>query len=109
MTFIDCYSKTTWLTLLKAKSDVLTAFKTVYQLIETRFGTRIKAIRTDNRTEYTNIAFQEFLRSHGVHQKTVSILLRKVGLPNERIMRRVSILFEVARSLLFTMNVSKYL
>src|SRR3954467_6913842 len=71
VTFINCYSRTTWHTLLKAKSDVFSAFKTFYTMIKTQFGTRIKAIRTDNGTEYTNAAFQNFLRTHGVvHQRT---------------------------------------
>src|SRR3954464_13307341 len=71
VTFIDCYSRTTWVSLLKAKSDVLSVFQNFHKMIETQFGTHIKAIRTDNGTEYTNGAFQEFLRSQGiVHQRT---------------------------------------
>ena len=75
-------------------------------MIETRFGIRINAIRTDNVTEYTNIAFEEFLRSHGIfHQKTC------VNTPaqNKIAKRKNRYLLEVARSLLFTMNMPKYL
>ena len=44
ITFIDCYSRTTWVSLLKAKSDVLSVFQNFYKMIETQFETRIKAI-----------------------------------------------------------------
>src|SRR4051812_42226384 len=106
MTFINCYCKTTWLSLLKAKSDALSTFKTFYKMIETQFGTRIKAIRTDNRTEYTSIAFHEFLRSHGiVNQKTCVNTPVQNGVAE----RKNRHFLEVARSLFFTMNVPKYL
>ena len=72
VTLIDCYSRTIWVSLLKvksdvlsvfqkAKSDVLSVFHNFHKMIETQFGSRIKALRTDNGTEYTNDAFQEFL------------------------------------------------
>src|SRR3954463_8671121 len=51
VTFIDCYSRTILVSLLKAKSCVLSVFQNFHKMIETQFGTHIKAIRTDNRTE----------------------------------------------------------
>lgn len=71
-----------------------------------QFGIRIKAIRTNTETEYTNSVFQEFLRSCGiVHQKICVDTQAQNGVI-ERINRH---LLEMSRSFLFTMNVPKYL
>ena len=69
-------------------------------MIETQFETRIKALRTDNGTKYTNGAFQEFLRSQGiVHQRTCVNTPAQNGVAE----RKNRHLLEVACSLLFTM------
>lgn len=88
---IDCYSRTTWLTLLKAKSDIFYAYESFYKMTETQFGVHIKVVQTNNKAEYTYDAFQESLRSYGVTERKNRHLL------------------EVARSQLFTMNAPKYL
>jgi transposase InsO family protein len=70
-TFIDGFSRCTWLYLLKHKSKVLFAFKNFYTLESNKYNASVKIFRTDNGTEYVNRDFSDFLSSHGiVHQTT---------------------------------------
>ena len=61
MTFIDGFSRYTWLYLLNHKSNVFTVFKDLYALIKNKFGNTIKVLRSDNGTEYVNQEFEHFL------------------------------------------------
>jgi transposase InsO family protein len=70
MTFIDCYTRTTWLYLMKNRSDVLACFKHFHKAAQTQYGAVVKALRSDNGTEYTNKAFKEYLSAHGMHHQT---------------------------------------
>jgi transposase InsO family protein len=71
VTFIDCYSRVTWLFLMHSKSEVPDCFQNFHKMVETQYGKRVKILRSDNGTEYTNQSMQAFLRSEGiVHQTT---------------------------------------
>jgi hypothetical protein len=106
VTFIDCFSRYTWLYLLKHKSDVFVVFKDLYALIQNQFGSTIKILRSDNGTEYMNQEFGKFLASYGIeHQTTCVNTPEKKGVAK----RKSRHLNEVARSLMFTMNVRNYL
>ena len=63
VTFIDCYSRITWLYLMKQKSEVMKYFQNFDSYVRTQFDKRIKVLRSDNRTEYTNRKFSVFLLS----------------------------------------------
>ncbi|KAJ7961715.1 Retrovirus-related Pol polyprotein from transposon TNT 1-94 [Quillaja saponaria] len=77
VTFIDCFSRTTWVYLLRAKNEVFTCFQMFHKLVCTQFDCKVKILRSDNGTEYTEAE------------------------------RKNRHLLEVARSLMFTMNVPK--
>lgn len=47
MTFVDTYTKFTWIYFLKHKSDALNAFKQFLARVKTQFSTTIKALQTD--------------------------------------------------------------
>jgi transposase InsO family protein len=71
VTFIDCHSRITWLYLLKSKDGVLECFKAFHKMVETQFGKNVKVLRSDNETEYTNMAMQDFIRNNDIiHQTT---------------------------------------
>jgi Integrase core domain/GAG-pre-integrase domain len=71
VTFIDCHSRMTWLYLLRSKDEVLECFKGFHKMVETQFEKKIKVLRSDNGTEYTNRAMHCFLRDNDiVHQTT---------------------------------------
>ena len=106
VTFIDGFSRYTWLYLLKHKSDVFVVFKDLCALIKNKFGNTIKILRSDNGTEYVNQEFEHFLSSNGIEHQTTCVNTPEQNGVAERKNRH---LLEVARSLMFTMNVPKFL
>ena len=54
VTFIDDYSRKTWIYFLKAKDEVFGKFKEFKALIENHSERRVKALRTKNGREYTS-------------------------------------------------------
>ena len=70
VSFIDCFSRVTWLYLMKNKSDVLNCFKDFHRAIQTQYGAVMKVLRSDNETEYTNKAFGEYLSAQGIQHQT---------------------------------------
>jgi len=106
VTFIDCYSRVTWIYLIKHKSEVLKCFQNFSSLIENQYDARVKVLRTDNGTEYVNNEFGNFLSAKGIlHQITCPDTP-----PQNRVAERKNRhILEVARSLMYTMNVPKFL
>ena len=105
VTFIDGFSRYTWLYLLKHKSDVFSVFKDLIAIIKNKFGKTIKILRSDNGTEYVNQEFGHFLASNGIEHQTTCVNTPEQNGVAERKNRH---LLEVARSLMFTMNVPKF-
>ena len=66
--FIDDYSKFTWIYLLKKRSEVFQVFKNFQNLVECKLNTKIIAMQTDWGGEYRkpNSFFQELGVSHHV-------------------------------------------
>ena len=106
VTFIDCYSRMTWLYLLRSKEGVLECFKTFHKMVETQFEKKVKVLRSDNGTEYTNRAMQDFLRGNGIVHQTTCVNTPEQNGVAERKNRHI---LEVTRCLLFAMNVPRYL
>lgn len=71
LTFVDDYSRKTFVFPIKRKSEVFEKFVDFKNTVENQCSNKIKILRTDNGTEYVNNRFSKFLRKHGiVHQKT---------------------------------------
>jgi transposase InsO family protein len=84
----------------------LECLKMFHKMVEIQFEKKVKVLRSDNGTEYTNKAMQDFLRDNGiVHQTTYMSTPEQNGVA-ERKNRHI---LEVTRCLLFVMNVPKYL
>lgn len=66
VTFIDDYSRFTWVYFLRSKADVFSTFKTFVAYVKTQFSTCIKILRSDSRGEYMSHAFQSFLQQKGI-------------------------------------------
>ena len=99
-------SKCTWLYLLKQKSEVLCAFKNFYTLVCNQYNASVKVFRSANGTEYINRDFNKFLTSRGIiHQTTCVNTVEQ----NDVAERKNRHLLEVARFLMFMMNVLKFL
>ena len=66
LTFIDDFSRKTWVYLLKEKREALETFKRFKALVENQTGCKIKALRSDRGGEFTSKAFEEFCKSQGI-------------------------------------------
>lgn len=97
LTFIDDKSKWCEVYFLKHKSEVLEKFKEYKSMVEKRTGRKIKAIRSDNGTEYTNNAFKNYLKKEGIkHEFTVEYTPQQNGVAE----RKNRTLVEMARCMM---------
>ena len=62
VTFIDDYSRNTWIYFLNTKSEVFDKFKEFKSLIENHSEKRIKTLRSYNGGEYTSKEFEALCR-----------------------------------------------
>jgi hypothetical protein len=67
--FIDDYSRTTWIYFLKSKDGVFSKFKEFKALIENLSKRKIKILRLDNGGEYTLKEFISFYRDVGIKRE----------------------------------------
>ena len=103
VTFIDNFSRTTWVYLLKEKK-MCHVFQIFNKMIRTQFGTEIKILRSDNGKEYDNSGLSPYLASNGIiHQTSCVDTPQQNGVAE----RKNCHLLDVARSMLFSMNVLK--
>lgn len=66
VTFIDDFSKKTWIYFIATKDQVLSKFRHLVTLLENSTGKCIQALRSDNGGEYTSAAFHEYCLSKGI-------------------------------------------
>jgi hypothetical protein len=91
---------------LNKKLDVFLAFKNFYALVGNQYDAKVKIFRSDNGTEYVNNEFDYFLDANGIIHQTTCV---NTASQNGIVERKNRYLLEVARSLMFTMNVQKFL
>jgi len=70
VTFIDDFSRCTWLVLIKNRSKLFSIFEQVYHEVKTKFGVSIPSSRSDNAKEYLSHQFQNFMSSNGILHQT---------------------------------------
>ena len=61
VTFVDDYSRTTWLYLMKNRSELFSNFHAFYAEIHTQFHVSVQNLRSDNVKEYLSEQFKSFL------------------------------------------------
>lgn len=66
VTFIDDFSRKTWLYFITNKNQVLTKFQHFVNLVENSTGRLIQTLRTDNGGEYTSTAFRDYCLLKGI-------------------------------------------
>lgn len=66
VTFVDDFSRATWVYLLKSKSEVFSVFQLFHKMVETQFDTKLKVLHLDSGGEYISNTFSSYLVSHGV-------------------------------------------
>jgi hypothetical protein len=64
--FIDDFSKKVWVYFVRHKSETFAKFKLWKAKVENQTGKKVKCLRTDNGTEYTNDEFRDFCEQHGI-------------------------------------------
>ena len=69
ITFIDDFSRKTWIYFLKAKSEVFEKFKEFKSLIENISDKKIKTLQSDNGEEYTSKEFESFCKDAGIKRE----------------------------------------
>jgi IS30 family transposase len=82
---------------MRHKDEVFTCFQNFCAYVKNQFDVQVQVIHIDNGTEYVNKPFASFLSCPDTHPQN-GVAERK----NRHIL-------EVARSLMFTMNVPKFL
>lgn len=96
-TFIDDYSRKTFVYLLKSRDQSYSAFSTFIMKFKNQMGSMIKAIRTDNAREFSSKQFTELLTAHGIeHQLTVRFCPEQNGIA-ERMNRTI---MDIVRTML---------
>ncbi|XP_052189227.1 uncharacterized protein LOC127799330 isoform X3 [Diospyros lotus] len=97
ITFIDDYSRCTWLYLMKNRSELFSIFETFCAEIKTQFDTSVQVLRSDNAPEYFSLPFITFISSQGIlHQSSCAYTPQQ----NEVVERKNRHLIETARTLL---------
>ena len=102
VTFIDDFSRCTWVFLMKDHSELFNIFKNFCSEIMTQFGKTIRILRSDNAKEYFSDTFNSFMHSNGIiHQSSCPHTPQQNGVA-ERKRRHI---VDIARTLLVNANV----
>ena len=104
LTFIDDFTRKTFICFLKSKDSVCEAFKIFRMRVENETNEKIKCLRTDNGSEYVNDAMLNELKKWGIrHETTIPYSPEQNGLA-ERANRTI---VEKARCMLQGANLPK--
>ena len=105
VTFVDDFSRVTWLYLMKCISELFSHFSAFCAEIQTQFHVSIQTLRSDNAKEYFSELFQFFMLQHEIlHQTSYVDTPSQNGVAK----RKNRYLLETTRTLLFQMNVPKH-
>jgi transposase InsO family protein len=69
VSFIDDFSRKTWIYFLKAKREVFNKFKEFKALVENLSEKKIKILRSDNGGEFTSDEFKTFSKEVGIKRE----------------------------------------
>jgi transposase InsO family protein len=104
VSFIDDFFRTTWVYLLKDKSDVFFVFEMFYKMVQTQFNATIKIFCFDNGGEYMSGNLNACFCEQGIIHQTMCVYTpRQNGVAK----RKNRHLLEVTRSLMFDTHVPK--
>lgn len=106
VTFIDDYTQLCWVYLMNDKSEVKNVFQVFFKMVENQFQSKICLFCYDNGKEYFNEYLGNFFEEKGIlHQSTYRDTPQQNGIAE----RKNKHLLEVARAIMFSMHVPKYL
>ena len=92
VSFIDDFSRNTWIYFIKKKSKIFNRFKEFKALVENQTEKKIKVLRTDNSGEFCSKEFEELYKKYGIAwQKTTPYTPQQNGVAkimNKTLMKR---------------------
>eukprot|EP00253_Pinus_taeda_P018864 PITA_18864 len=97
LTFIDDFTRKTWVYFLKNKSEVFEKFRNFKTLVENQSGLHIKVLRTDRGGEYISKEFLRFCRENGIQKQFIA---RYTPQQNGVAERKNRTIMDMARSML---------
>lgn len=104
LTFIDDYSRKTFVYFLKSKDETCETFQNFKTMVEKQTNHKIMRVRSDNGGEYICENFERYCKKNGIlHEKTTPYTPEQNGIA-ERMNRT---LVEKAKCLLFDCNMDK--
>ncbi|KRY14711.1 Retrovirus-related Pol polyprotein from transposon TNT 1-94 [Trichinella patagoniensis] len=103
LSFIDDFSRKSFVYFLKHENEALPKFKDFIAMVDRQTSKRVKCLRTDNGREYVNNMFAEFLVRKGIrHERTIPETPQQNGVAE----RMNQTLVEKARTMLIDANLS---
>ena len=105
VTFVDNFSRVTWLCLIKSRFELFSYFSVFYAEIQTQFHVSIQTLRSDNAKEYLSEPFQSFMLQHRILHQTSCV---DTPSQNGVVERKNKHLLETSHALLFQMHVPKH-
>nr|GEZ85432.1 retrotransposon protein, putative, Ty1-copia subclass [Tanacetum cinerariifolium] len=106
ITFIDDYSRYTYVYLLKSKDQAFETFKIYKAEVENQRGKKIQILRTDRGGEYFSTEFSSYCESQGlIHQRTTPYTPQQNGIAE----RKNRVLQDIINAMLVSANLPKNL
>jgi transposase InsO family protein len=97
LVIVDNYSRYSWVFFLESKDEVFEHFRSLTLRLNNEHPNCLKAIRSDNETEFRNASFDEFCLEHGIdHQFSTP----RVPQQNVVVEQKNRTLVEMARTML---------
>jgi transposase InsO family protein len=97
LVIIDDYSRYSWVFFLESKDEVFDHFQSLELRLNNELLNSLKAIHSDNVTEFRNASFDQFCLEHGVDQQFSA---PRVPQQNGVMKRKNHTLVEMARTML---------
>jgi transposase InsO family protein len=97
LVIVDDYSRYSWVFFLESKDEVFEHFRSLALRLNNEHPNCLKAIRSDNGTEFRNASFDEFFLEHGIDQQFSTL---RIAQQNGVVERKNRALVEVARTML---------
>ncbi|KAH9735189.1 hypothetical protein KPL71_017659 [Citrus sinensis] len=104
ISFIDDFSRKTWVYFLQEKSEAFTAFQMFKALVEREADSQIKILRTDRGGEFNSQEFGSFCENHGIRRQLTAAYTPQQNGVCERKNRTI---LNMVRSLLQMSGLSK--
>jgi transposase InsO family protein len=106
VTFIDDFSRKTWIYFMKTKDEVFNRFQEFKAQTENLTGKKIRVLRTDNGGEYTSIDFSDFCKEAGIKRElTVPYNPQQNGV----VERKNRSIVEVVKAMIHDQNLPMFL